>query len=70
MRDPKTEIADQNSGGDVELVTAAYTIPSGWKSRIERSAKDQDLNASQVVRRILREHFDREDNGQPEAQTA
>ena len=43
-----------------ELVTAAYTIPASWKARIERIAKNSDLNASQVVRRILGEHFDRE----------
>ena len=40
-----------------ELVTASYTIPTDIKDRIDQMAKDQDLNASQVVRRILREHF-------------
>lgn len=44
-----------------ELVPAAYTIPAQLKARIEREAKGQDRNASQVVRRILREHFEQVD---------
>lgn len=44
-----------------ELVTAAYTIPADWKARIEREAKLQDRNASQIVRAILREYFERVD---------
>jgi len=39
------------------LVPAAYTIPDTDKARIERMAREQDLNASQVMRRILREYF-------------
>lgn len=44
-----------------ELVTASYTIPTSYKSRIDSIASDSDLNSSQVVRRILREHFARLD---------
>lgn len=40
-----------------ELVTAAYTIPADTKAKIEQIARDEDLNASQVVRRILAEYF-------------
>jgi hypothetical protein len=43
------------------LVTAAYTIPEDVKARIEREAAAQDLNASQVMRRILNEHYRRVD---------
>lgn len=43
------------------LVTASYTIPADLKARIEQTAIKQDLNASQVVRRILREHYNRAD---------
>ena len=51
-----------------ELVPAAYTIPAQLKARIEREAKGQDRNASQVVRRILREYFEQLD--QPKATKA
>lgn len=44
-----------------DQVTAAYYIPAELKARIERIARDEDLNASQVVRRILRDYFERED---------
>lgn len=40
------------------LVPAAYTIPAGTKERIEKLAKEEDLNPSQLVRRILREYFE------------
>jgi len=49
---------------DDELVPAAFTIPAQLKARIEREAKEQDRNASQVVRRILREHFEHVDQPQ------
>jgi len=42
-------------------VVAAYSIPADFKERIEKMAKDQDLNASQLVRRILRDYFERLD---------
>ena len=41
-----------------ELVTASYTIPVEWKAWIKRKAQEQDLNESQVVRRLLRPHFE------------
>jgi hypothetical protein len=54
-----------------ELVPAAFTIPAQLKARIEREAKANDRNASQVVRRILREYFERVDQtDQPAAQAA
>ena len=46
---------------DNALVTASYTIPADTKARIERDAQREDLNASQVMRRILREHYARVD---------
>lgn len=50
----------------VPLITASYTIPADQKARIERDAAREDLNASQVVRRILREHYARIDAASPE----
>lgn len=47
------------------LVTASYTIPADLKARIEQTAAKQDLNASQVVRRILREHYKQADTPDP-----
>ena len=46
---------------DEVLVPAAYTLPKELKKRIELMASEQDLNPSQLVRRILREHFERLD---------
>jgi predicted transcriptional regulator len=43
------------------VVPASYTIPETLKERIERIASEQDLTASQVIRRILAEHFSRVD---------
>lgn len=55
------------------LVTASYTIPADLKARIEQTAAKQDLNASQVMRRILREHYrlaDAQPDPAPAAPTA
>lgn len=38
---------------ELNFVTGTYSIPPEWKERIEREAKEQDLNASQYMRRIL-----------------
>lgn len=46
---------------DTENITASYTIPSDFKERIDQMARDEDLNSSQVVRRIFREYFERLD---------
>ena len=46
---------------DNELETAAYYIPSSIKARIDQEAKKQDLNSSQLVRRILADYFVRLD---------
>ncbi len=35
------------------FVTGTYSIPPEWKDRIEQEAKEQDLNTSQYMRRIL-----------------
>lgn len=43
------------------VVSASYTLPESMKERIERMAAQQDLNASQVARRIFSEFFDRLD---------
>ncbi len=51
-----------------EIVVAAYGIPAEIKERIERTAKEQDLNASQFVRRILREYFESVDAAIEDAQ--
>lgn len=52
-----------------QLVTASYTIPDAWKRWIESAARRGDLNASQVVRQIIREHFERKGIN-PEAELA
>lgn len=46
---------------DNELETAAYYIHSSIKARIDQEAKRQDLNSSQLVRRILADYFARLD---------
>ena len=55
---------------DDALVTASYTIPQSVKDRIDQVARESDLNASQVMRRILVEHFSRRQSPQaaPEPQ--
>ena len=53
-----------------ELVTASFTIPADHKDRIEQIAKSQDLNASQVVRRILADHFAKLDAEKAEKESA
>lgn len=55
---------------ETALVTASYTIPADLKARIEQTAVKQDLNASQVVRRILREHYNRSETQPAPATTA
>lgn len=52
-----------------ELITSSYTIPTDIKDRIDQMAKDQDLNASQVVRRIFREYFERLDAEEKQSKT-
>lgn len=44
-----------------QLVTAAYSIPQDIKDRLEQDAAKQDLKTSQLVRRILRDYFERLD---------
>lgn len=40
-----------------ELMTVSYSIRNDQDERLKREAKTQDLNASQIVRRILDEYF-------------
>lgn len=42
---------------DDKLVTDSYTIPSTWKERLEEISLQQDLNKSQLMRRILSDYF-------------
>jgi hypothetical protein len=45
---------------DAEVVEISLFLPGWQASRLEREASSQGLTAAQMVRRLLRQHFDGE----------